>query len=91
MHRVSQDATTGEAAQTHAVVEYLLADGGAGTLIDPDGATSAVHTLHWRYGHRLDWPALLATFGAREHDADRKAADLIRRLMTESNNHERKT
>lgn len=72
-----------ELLPTRAVVEYRLSDSKGGTLIDPAGAVSAVRELHWRYGVRVDWPALLAMFEAREQDADREAADLIQRPMAD--------
>lgn len=78
-----------ELRPTRAVVSYDLIGDRGGLLIDPDGPASAVRELDWRFGNRLDWPALLAMFDVREQDADREAADLIRRLMTESNNHEK--
>jgi hypothetical protein len=62
-------------------VSSQLAEGSGGLLIDPAGPASAVRELHWRFGDRLDWPALLATFEARERHADREAAALIRHLM----------
>jgi hypothetical protein len=66
------------------VVDYQTVDGAAGTLIDPDGSVSAVHTLRWRYGQRLDLVALLRTFQARERAADREAATLIRRILADA-------
>jgi hypothetical protein len=87
MHRVLPNATADHDAgnlTARAVVEYHLTDDSkGGTLIDPDGPASAVRELRWRYAHRVDWPALLATFEAREHVADREAAALIRRLMAD--------
>jgi hypothetical protein len=79
-HRVFNSATPDPLA-ARAVVSYQLADGSGGLLIDPAGPASAVCELHWRFGERLDWRDLLATFEARERLADRKAAALIRRLM----------
>ena len=73
-----------ELRPTRAVVQYGLIDGKGGTLIDPAGAVSAVRELHWRFGARVDWPALLLMFEAREHDADREAADLILRMMRDA-------
>src|SRR5690349_5310530 len=67
-----------------AVVPYMLVDGKGGLLIDPDGITSAVRELDWRYGSRLDWAALLRSFEERERSADREAAALIRRLISET-------
>lgn len=77
-------ASPGAAAHPHAVVEYRLTDSKGGTLIDPDGVVSAVNELHWRFGDRVDWQALLAMFKAREHQADREAVALIRRIMADA-------
>jgi hypothetical protein len=71
------------AAPSRAVVEYGLTDGKGGTLIDPAGPVSAVQELRWRFGDRVDWPALLRAFEALEQDADREAASLIRKLMAD--------
>jgi len=74
-----------ELRPVRAVVEYQFKAGGGGTVIDPRGNQSAIEDLHWRFGYRLDWPALLAMFEAREADAEREAVDLIRRLMRDAN------
>lgn len=81
----SKPVARATAAQQRAVVEYRLIAGKGGLLIDPAGAASAVRELDWRYGARVDWPALLAMFEAREQDADREAADLIRRMIRDAN------
>jgi hypothetical protein len=82
MHRVVLSATDGaaHALNTLAVVHYSLLDAKGGTLIDPNGPATAIRELHWRFGARVDWRALLAMFEARAQAADREAADLIRRL-----------
>ena len=80
---VLENATTVPEPARRAVVEYDLTDGRGGTLIDPDGITSAIHELHWRFRDRVDWPALLRMFEAREQHADREAATLIHRLMAD--------
>lgn len=69
-----------ELRPTRAVIRFGLTDGKGGLLIGPAGPVSAVHELHGRYGNRVDWPALLRTFEAREQEADREAAALIRRI-----------
>ena len=69
-----------EVSTTRVVIAYDLIDGKGGLLIDPDGAVSGVRELHWRFGDRLNWPALLHHFQLREQDADREAAALIRRV-----------
>ncbi len=81
---VLENATDAPDAACRAVVPYCLTDGKGGTLIDPDGVVSAVNELHWRFGTRVDWPALLATFHTREAEADLEAASLIRRLMADA-------
>jgi hypothetical protein len=86
MYRVLASATDVEndTRGTPTVVNYLLTNSKGGTLIDPDGSEAAVRELHWRFGDRVDWPALLAMFEAREQRADREAVALIRRLMADT-------
>lgn len=82
--RFLENATAVQPTATRAVVPYDFVKGKGGLLIDSDGFESAVHELHWRYGNRVDWPALLRSFEAREHLADREAATLVRKLMAKS-------
>jgi hypothetical protein len=76
-HKTPNDAVIGE--PQHVVLNYKLLDGGAGALIDPFGAESAVRELAGRYGTRLDVPALLAEIKRRDLLAADRARQLIAR------------
>jgi hypothetical protein len=73
-----------ELRPTRFVIEYGLAGGMGGLLIDPDGPVSAVNELHCRYGDRVDWRGLLRHFQARAvltcAAAEREAIELIERI-----------
>ena len=73
-------------------IQFKLQAGGGGTVIDPDGPSSAVKALHETYGDRLDWDDLLEHFEERagilefegkleRAEAERIAADSVRAIV----------
>ena len=70
---------------------YRLSNGTGGTVIDNDGALSAVECLRETYGDRLDWKDLLESFeeraavmtfdgGLEQREAESRAIEIVRKI-----------
>lgn len=75
-------------------IQFKFIGGGGGTVIDPDGALSAIEALQETYGDRLDWDDLQEYFEERagiaefegklkRAEAEKLAADAVRRIVEE--------
>lgn len=74
-------------------LNYRLKNGTGGTIIDNEGALSAVECLRETYGDRLDWTNLLEMFeeraavmqydgGLSQQDAEVEAMDRVRKIAS---------